>query len=205
MRIISFEGNIGAGKSTRFNLLRKKLDKCPSFVFIEEMSGWEKHTIDGMSYLEAFYTNPKKYCYGFQKIIMDTYVQKLQDIESQNPEAIVITDRSLLSQRAFISLAFEMDNLTEVEMYQLFDLLNQHKHYEPDLVLYIELSPYGCFQRYMKRARSGETLSMDYLTSLDRVMKEEIGLKNHGIRVHMISSRDGTKGFFAFQAMQLIR
>ena len=61
-RIVTIEGNIGAGKTTLINLLKEKYKNDDRIVFLEEpVDTWEKITQDGKNILELFYENQQKY------------------------------------------------------------------------------------------------------------------------------------------------
>ena len=75
--IFSIEGNIGSGKSTLFEELRKVYANNSSIIFLEEPVGlWEKiKNKQGETMLQLFYKNKSKDCttsknYAFQFQIM---------------------------------------------------------------------------------------------------------------------------------------
>ena len=73
MKIVSIEGNIGSGKSTLIDILKKS---NLNYVFIPEpVSLWnEIKDHDGTTILERYYQDPKSYAFSFQ---MMAYISRL--------------------------------------------------------------------------------------------------------------------------------
>jgi deoxyadenosine/deoxycytidine kinase len=77
MKIISIEGNIGSGKSTLIKKLRELPEFQNGFTFLPEpVDEW--NTIkdsDGITILEKYYSDQKKYAFSFQ--MMDNFQKEL--------------------------------------------------------------------------------------------------------------------------------
>ena len=60
--LFAIDGNIGSGKSSRVNDLKKYLKGNPSFIFLQEpVDDWNSiKTSDGITILEKFYSNQEK-------------------------------------------------------------------------------------------------------------------------------------------------
>ena len=74
--LFAIDGNIGSGKSSRVNDLKKYLKGNPSFIFLQEpVDDWNSiKTSDGITILEKFYSNQEKYAFSFQ---MMAYISRL--------------------------------------------------------------------------------------------------------------------------------
>jgi deoxyadenosine/deoxycytidine kinase len=168
MALFSVEGNIGAGKSTIIEHLKKytKFIRGKDVIFIDEpVQEWQTVTDkSGKTMLELFYTNPSKYAFSFQ---MMAYISRLAMIEQamkKNPDAIFITERCLLSDyEIFAQMLYEQGNLLEEEFTiykKWFDYFNT---IEIAGFIYIKCDPKTAFDRCISRNRQGETINFDYI------------------------------------------
>ena len=100
-RIISIEGNIGSGKSTLLGNLKKSLASTPGVVFLKEpVDDWATITdVDGVTMLEKFYANQKEYAFPFQMMAYISRLALFKNTIKENPGAIIITERSLNTDR----------------------------------------------------------------------------------------------------------
>ena len=65
-RIITLEGNIGAGKSTFLDKLKTKYASRNDVLFLQEpVDTWSQIQQNGKTLLELFYENQKKYSFQF--------------------------------------------------------------------------------------------------------------------------------------------
>lgn len=147
MRIV-IDGNIGAGKTTQLNLLKK----LGATIFKEPIEEWP---------LEEFYADPKKGIFPLQMAILRT-------LESQGPG---IYERSLLSSRwVFWEHAKKMGLVEHVKTYEYF----YEKHaWSPDLYIFLVKSPEECYLRIQMRFQTGDgSVSLDYLRDLDLLYKK---------------------------------
>ena len=79
-RIITIEGNIGAGKSTLVETMRERYKNRDDIVFLQEpVDIWSTITQDGKTMLELFYANPKKYSFAFKIMAYNTRLKLIQD------------------------------------------------------------------------------------------------------------------------------
>jgi len=168
MALFSIEGNIGAGKSTIIEHLKKytKFIRGKDVIFIDEpVQEWQQVTDkSGKTMLELFYTNPSKYAFSFQ---MMAYISRLAMIEQamkKNPNAIFITERCLLSDyEIFAQMLYEQGTLLEEEFTiykKWFDYFNT---IEIAGFIYIKCDPKTAFDRCVSRNRPGETINFDYI------------------------------------------
>ena len=80
--IIAIEGNIGSGKSTMVDLLKKQYDNKILFgrkvVFLQEpVKQWENISSNGENILEKFYADQEKWAFSFQMMALNTIYMKL--------------------------------------------------------------------------------------------------------------------------------
>ena len=167
-KIISIEGNIGSGKSTILSVLKKKYENDGNIIFLKEpVDEWE--TIkdkNNNTMLKKFYENQEKYSFAFQMMAYISRLALLKETIKQYPEAIIITERCLNTDRyIFAKMLFDSGKLEDVE-YQIY--LKWFDHFS-DLqkiqkIIYLKTDPDICFYRVNKRSREGESMiSLEYL------------------------------------------
>lgn len=170
-RIYTVEGNIGSGKSTFVRNLRRWYMKAhPGFeiVFLEEpVKDWESiKDKDNTTILEKFYGNQSKYAFAFQMMAYISRLAILKRAVEQNPKAVIITERSLYTDKeVFAKMLYEDDKIEDVE-YQIylkwFDEFQ--KEYPLEGIIYLVTDYKTCHERIEKRNRGGENgISMFYL------------------------------------------
>ena len=119
--IIAVTGIIGAGKSTIIERLRtspllaEMLKPCyggwaPKIVCVREKSKeWEEN-----GDLARFYNEPKKYAYWFQTLVLNAFVESIDDALAKNPD-IIIVERTMYCQRIFWELQVTQGHCQEHE------------------------------------------------------------------------------------------
>jgi deoxyadenosine/deoxycytidine kinase len=177
--IISIDGNIGAGKSTFLNQLKKQY---PKWNFIDEpVDVWSKFiNEEGESLLEVFYKDRKRWSYTFQNCAFMTRVRvltnkikewriKCQEDPSNFENNIFITERSVATDyNVFAKMLYEDGSIDKLEwdMYKdWYDFL--YVDCKISGVIYITCPPEKCFKRINIRHRPGEeAIPLEYLTKL---------------------------------------
>lgn len=173
--IVSIEGNIGSGKSTLLENLRNNYKNDVNFVFLKEpVDEWEKITDEnGITILEKFYSDQLKYSFAFQ---MMAYVSRLKVLREamknisifENKKTIIITERSLYTDKMVFAKMLYDSNKIEYINYQIY--LNWFDTFSQDFpvhkIVYIKACPEICHSRIQKRSREGEeNIPLDYLTN----------------------------------------
>ena len=170
--IVSIEGNIGSGKSTLLRYFSEREDikeKC-KYVFLQEpVEEWS--TIcdnEGITILEKFYGDQKKYAFSFQIMAYISRLAILKKAVDENPGAIIITERSLYTDRyVFAKMLYDTGKIEEVDYLiymRWFDTFI--KEYPISRYVYVKTDPTICHDRVNKRLRNGEdSISVEYLTS----------------------------------------
>ena len=166
--IVSIEGNIGSGKSTILKLLKEYFNENKNIIFLQEpVDEWEKiKDKNNVTILAKFYDNQEKYSFAFQMMAYISRLSLLKRTITQNPDAIIITERCLNTDRyVFAKMLYDTGKLEDVE-YQIY--LNWFDHFidiqKIQKVVYLKTEPHICYFRISKRNRTGESnISLDYL------------------------------------------
>jgi thymidylate kinase len=161
MKIV-IDGNIGAGKTTQLNLLKR----LGATVFKEPIEEWP---------LQEFYENPKKGIFALQMAVLRT-------VCDQGPG---IYERSLLSSRWVFWEWAKRKNLVEhVKTYEYF----YEKHaWAPDVYIFLSKGPEECYLHVSGRKQTGDDkVTLEYLKELELLYKEL--LERVPCRVHVIDA-----------------
>ena len=164
MKIISIEGNIGSGKSTFVEQLKQTL-KHDNICFLEEpVDQW--NTIvdkDGITILEHYYKDNKKWAFSFQMMAYISRLSLLKKAIDSNYE-IIITERSLTTDKhVFCQMLYDTDLIEDIEFtiynkwFEEFNILENIQY------VYLKTDPEISYERVIKRSRSGETIPLSYL------------------------------------------
>jgi deoxyadenosine/deoxycytidine kinase len=179
--VLSIEGNIGGGKSTLLQELRKKYtndEKDDVFVYFlkEPVDEWEKIKDEaGVTMLENFYKDPKKYAFPFQ---MMAYVSRLKVFRDMlkhvkklnilNKKIVFVTERTLYTDKmVFAEMLYDSGNIEYINYQVYLQLFDTSSEEVPlNKVVYIKTIPETCYSRILKRSREGESnISLEYLTN----------------------------------------
>ena len=170
--LISIEGNIGTGKTTLINILKKKFGKKNNVIFVEEpLNQWlNLKDKDGKNILGKFYEDQERWSYSFQ---MHAFITRSKDILRQNTdENVIIIERSVLTDcNVFAKLLYNSGKISEME-WQLynewFTWLTQHfESVKPDKFVYLRAEPEVSYQRMLKRTRDEENnVPLEYLQAV---------------------------------------
>ena len=167
--IFSIEGNIGSGKSTLVKELKKSvpniLDK--KVVYVQEpLDEWSKiKDKKGETILEKFYANQHKYAFSFQMMAYISRLALLRNIVRENPDAIIITERSVFTDReVFAKMLYDEGKIEEVD-YQIY--LKWFDEFIEEIpitgLIYVTTTPEKSKERVDLRARAGESIPLSYL------------------------------------------
>ena len=168
--IISIEGNIGSGKSTLLSHLREKYKNSQNILFLREpVDEWENiKDENGVTMLQKFYSNQKTYAFSFQMMAYISRLALLKEAIKNNPGAIIITERSLVTDKmVFAKMLYDTGNIEEVN-YQIYGKWFEcfASEYPIKKVIYVNSSPEICHERIHERARLGESvIPLDYLNT----------------------------------------
>jgi len=165
--IISIDGNIGSGKSTIIKKLKDQFINEEHIIFLEEpVNEWIKIKDDKKNIIEKFYEDPDKYSFPFQMMALISRYKILNDTILKHPNSIIITERSLYTDKnIFAKMLFDSKKLNTFE-YQIYNKwfeefvkkLPEHKF------IYLHTKPDTCINRIKTRSRDGEDkIDIEYL------------------------------------------
>ena len=164
--LISIEGNIGSGKSTIINYL--KTLQTDKIIFVDEpVSEWlEIKDKEGVNALDCFYKNKKENAFCFQVLAYITRLKKLMDIIKTSKDAIIITERSIETDKnVFAKMLYDegMFNSIQWETYNYwFDTFKDIS--QVNMILYVKTNPIKCLERIHIRNRVEESnITLEYL------------------------------------------
>ena len=166
-RIYSIEGNIGSGKTTIFNKLRKIM-QSEKIRFIEEpVDIWQtiKSGEDDENILVKFYKNKEKYAFSFQIMAYLTFLKQIKKCIQENPLCeIIISERSIESgYNIFTKMAIDEKYMNDIEL-QIYQMMYQENPFKLSGIIYVNVEPAICRERIAIRAREGESIiSLEYL------------------------------------------
>ena len=174
VQIYTIEGNIGSGKSTLLEFLKDELTiSNQKIIYMKEpVDEWEEiKDSAGNTMLQKFYENQEKYSFPFQMMAYISRLNLMKETIEQNPNAIIISERSLYTDKyVFAKMLYETDKIEDVN-YQIyckwFDTFV--KDYPISGIIYVKTDPEICYDRVAKRSRVGESsIPLDYLVSCDK-------------------------------------
>ena len=167
--IFSIEGNIGSGKSTLVRILSEKLHHIAQarIIYVQEpVSEWNNiKDHDGKTILEKFYEDQHKYAFSFQMMAYISRLALLKRVIKENPNAILITERSVFTDKeVFAKMLYDEGKIEEVN-YQIY--LKWFDEFIEDIpitgLIYINTTPEKSKERVDIRARPGENIPLEYL------------------------------------------
>jgi deoxyguanosine kinase len=162
--LVSFDGNIGSGKSTMMKKTREYYKNHANVIFAEEPT--EKWRLikdkNGNEMLKLFYQDQEKHAFKFQIMAFVSRLSGLREIVRANPgkDIIIITERSLYTDKEiFAMMLYDQGKMSDVE-YQIYMLLFDEfaSEFEVNKVIYVKTDPVKCHERIHLRAREGEEL-----------------------------------------------
>lgn len=183
--IVSFDGNIGSGKSMtcyeyeqylKKYMSNENVDSIPVFPTItsideicfldEPVELWNQVCDkDGVNILINLYKNIRANAFKFQ---MMAYISRLSLLRKavNNPKIkLIITERSVETDRnVFAKMLYDVGDISHDE-FQIYTLWFDEFLTDVPLsgIVYINASPEVCLTRIGKRAREGETIQFDYI------------------------------------------
>lgn len=168
-KIISIEGNIGAGKTTIIEQLEKQYTDIKSILVVREpVDVWESiKDSDGESILAKFYKNPEKYAFSFQIMAFVTRLSLIRKLIKENPDCkLIICERSLEADKnIFAKMLYNDKQIDEINYKIYTKFYNEYKNdFKLNGLVYIHTEEDVCYNRVHKRNRKGEeVVPLDYL------------------------------------------
>lgn len=180
-RIITIEGNIGSGKSTLLANLKEHFQHDPNIVFLKEpVDDWESiRDADGVTMLQKFYQDQSKYAFSFQMMAYISRLAILKDVCEKHPDATIITERSLYTDKyVFAKMLYESGLIEDVN-YQIYQRWFDTFASEFPIygTIYVKTDPTICDVRIHTRSRVGESnIPLSYLENCSKYHDEMIKL-----------------------------
>jgi deoxyadenosine/deoxycytidine kinase len=181
--IVSFDGNIGSGKSTTCyeyeQYLKNGMNADDARIFPtitsfedevcfvdEPVALWNQICDkDGVNIITNLYKDIRANAFKFQ---MMAYISRLSLLRKavKNPNIkLIITERSVETDRnVFAKMLYDAGDISQDE-FQIYTLWFDEFLTDVPLagIVYINASPSVCMERIGKRARAGETIHSDYI------------------------------------------
>ena len=195
-KIITIEGNIGSGKSTLLELLKQKYNVGNIIFLREPVDEWENIKDEhGASILQKFYTDQKTYSFSFQMMAYISRLALLKEAVEKNPNAIIITERSLVTDKMiFAKMLYDSGHIQNID-YQIYSKWFEcfANDYPINKVVYVNSSPEICFSRIHERSRLGESeIPLTYLISCDDYHKNMIKTFSENEKINVMELNGDT-------------
>tara|TARA_X000000950_G_scaffold42032_2_gene46374 strand:+ start:3234 stop:3956 length:723 start_codon:yes stop_codon:yes gene_type:complete len=164
------EGNIGVGKSTMLKKLKETIGNyysgIPIIYLQEPVEIWESITDNNNeNIIEKFYKDNKKYSFSFQMMALISKLEYLNNILDKYHECIVISDRSVFTDKnIFAKMLYDTKDIEEIN-YKIYNRWFEHYTTKVKLtgIIYMHSEPETCYKRIKERNRKGEDIPMEYL------------------------------------------
>ncbi len=168
--IFTIEGNIGAGKSTFLNQVKDKYSNNPRILFLDEpVELWQSiRDKFGVSMLQKFYSDPKKYSFSFQMMAFVSRTAILRKALEENKNCIIVSERCAYTDKhIFASMLYADDMMEDVE-FQIYNTwFDEFAIKQVNEVFMMSTRPEISHERVIKRSRTGEVIALEYLRKCD--------------------------------------
>ena len=181
--IISFDGNIGSGKSTKVKDIEEyyKAQGRDDIIFIQEpVDSWNSVVDEnGVTILSNYYKDQKRFAFRLQMLAYISRLSLLRDAVKKGYKYIITercvgTDRNVFSKMLYDKGDIEHDEYTIYKKW--------YEEFISDVpigaIVYIKASPETCLERVNIRAREGENIPLDYLKECSKYHDEWIDSEN---------------------------
>lgn len=181
--IVSVDGNIGSGKSTKVKDLEKYYREKgrTDVIFIQEpVDAWNSVVDEnGVTILSNYYKDQKRFAFRLQMLAYISRLSLLRDAVKKGYKYI-ITERCVgTDKNVFSKMLYDKGDI-EHDEYIIYK-----KWYDEFIcdvpigaIVYIKASPETCLERVNIRAREGENIPLEYLKECDKYHDEWINSEN---------------------------
>lgn len=167
-KIITVDGNIGSGKSTFIEILKQHYKNNTRVGFVNEpVELWSLiKDSSGKNIIEHFYEDQEKWAFCFQ---MTAYISRLEELKKKllNDYDFIFCERSIFTDKnVFAKLLYQDYKINDIE-YKIYNMWfdSFSKDFTDPIKIYIKTTPEICYERILKRSRSGEqNICKEYLT-----------------------------------------
>lgn len=168
INLVSIEGNIGSGKTTFLEYLKKQYEGYDNVIFVNDhVSEWDKCK-EGTTMLQKFYIDQNKYAFYFQMMEYMSRVSIFRKLNKEigNKNVIVITEGSLLTDKnVFTQMLYDQGKIEELN-YKIYLswFYEFSKEFPVHHCIYIKTDPEICHDRIKTHSCVGQdVISLDYL------------------------------------------
>jgi deoxyadenosine/deoxycytidine kinase len=163
--IISFDSNIGGGKSTQLSMLSAR-NSDNYVIWQEELDKWISE-----GWLDHFYQDMNKFSLGFQMRVfysqIERYQREYKPLLTQSSPPIVLTERSPFTCHRIFGEMLVRDSLMSPLELDLCNKYNTVVGWMPDYGIYIQTSPETSYERIQHRQRNSEKkIGFEYIRDL---------------------------------------
>ena len=171
--IITVDGGIGSGKSTTVEQLKVAFADMPNVHFIQEPvdTVWNAVVDDcGQTVLSNFYRDPKTYAFKFQMMAYISRLSILLAAARNSAYDIIITERCVETDRNVFEKMLHAQGFIGKDDHTIYNMWFDEFYNDVRAtgIVYIQASAETCLSRIKKRAREGETISLDYLSDCNK-------------------------------------
>ena len=178
-KIIVIQGNIGSGKSTFVENLKRKYGNNPKMCFLQEPVGEWLNIKDekGVNILENYYSDQRKYSFMFQMMAYISRLSILKRAIDSGKYNYIITERCLNTDKNVFCKMLYDDGYIDKMGYEIynkwFDEFNTFNNVEVEYFhMYIRTDPYISKSRVDKRARKEDSIPVEYLIKCHKYHEE---------------------------------
>ena len=167
-KIITVDGNIGSGKSTLIQVMKNYYKDNKKIGFVDEpVELWSLiKDSSGKNIIEHFYEDQEKWAFCFQ---MTAYISRLEELRKtlRDNYDFIFCERSIFTDKnIFAKLLYQDFKINEIE-YKIYNMWfdSFSNDFSNPIKIYIKTDPEVCYQRILKRSRTGEeNICKEYLT-----------------------------------------
>lgn len=165
--VVSVDGNIGSGKSTLVEIIKKSISNYRTLK--EPLVVWE-NVVDSEkgNIITKFYSDKQRWAYTFQNFAFITRMVQLYNVLQEQPQ-VIITERSPLTDKyVFATMLYHDGTMSEIE-WEIYNYWYSYFNVKVDAIIYLNTDIEVCYKRINKRNRNGESdINLEYLAKLDK-------------------------------------
>jgi len=179
-RIVSIEGNIGAGKTELLSAIELHCSmngKTDIITIPEPINEWKRFRENDRELINLYYSTPHQYGFLFQVMAYTTLTKTLRANTANAPEdTIFVCERSTDStQHIYTKFLYEQGYISEMQKRILHTLFREEgvRDIAATDLIYLKTLPEFCFGKVRRTDNDGnEIISLDYLRHHEQILKD---------------------------------